>query len=195
MPTIEVFETSRKPTAASAANPIALYARQQFEAGLQWLESRGARIERHAISLEGPLTIDNGTVKTAIELQGEDSLPIVVLDGTIISMGGHPTRSEILVCAGYSASDDPGFTQELSTLAANMRAALAANNATKFILHCEQGLSLGLRTEDLRSIVESAKSVSSEAIPEDTLAKVEQFLAFGPTGKPKVPRCSCSRKS
>ena len=76
MPTIEVFETSRKPTAASATNPSGLYARQQFEAGLQWLESRGVQIERHAISLDGPLAIDNETVKSAIELPRGELAPI-----------------------------------------------------------------------------------------------------------------------
>jgi hypothetical protein len=195
MATIEIFETSRKPTAASAANRSGLYARQQFEAGLRWLESRGVHIERHAIALNGPMAIDNGTVKTAIELQGEDSLPIVVLDGTIISIGGHPTRSELMVSAGYKASDDPGFLHEVSVLADNMTAALAANNATKFLLHCDQALSLGLSAEDLRSVVESAKSASRETIRDETLTKVEQFLAFGPAGTPKVPRCSCSEKS
>lgn len=195
MPTIEVFETSRKPTAVGTANPSGLYARQQFEAGLRWLESRGVHIERHAISLDGPLAIDNGTVKTAIELQGEDALPIVVLDDTIISIGGHPTRSELLVSAGNKASDDPGFLHEMSTLAANMRAALAANNTTQFLLHYEQALALGLPAEDLRGVVESAKAASRATIRDETLTKVEQFLAFGPAGKPKAPRCSCSGES
>lgn len=191
MPTIQIFETSRKLAAAGPANPSGLYARQQFEAGLQWLESRGVHIERHAISLDRPLAIDNGTIKTAIELQGEDSLPIVVLDGTIISIGGYPTRSEILVSVGSKASDDPDFLHEISALATNMRAALAANNATKFVMHCEQALSLGLPAETLRSLVESAKTANHETIRDETLTKVEQFLA----GKPKVPHCSCSGDS
>ena len=195
MPIIEVFEASRKPAATNTENPSDLYARQQFEAGLQWLKSRGVHVERHAISLDGPLPIGNSTVKTAIELQREDSLPMVVLDSTIISIGGYPTRSELMVSAGYKTSDDPGFLQEVSALAASMRATLAENNTTMFLLYCEQGLSLGLPAEQLRKIIESAKNTCRGAVRDETLTKVEQFLASGATGKPKAPRCSCSGNS
>lgn len=195
MPIIEVFEASRKPAATNTENPSGLYARQQFEAGLQWLKSRGVHVEWHTISLDGPLPIGDSTVKTAIELQREDSLPIVVLDGNIISIGGYPARSELMISAGYKTSDDPGFLQEVSDLAASMRATLAGNNTTTFLMYCEQALSLGMPAEDLRKIIESAKNACREAIRDETLTKVEQFLAFGPGGKPKAPRCSCSGNS
>ncbi len=194
MPSIEIFEASRQSTAASTASPRDLYARQQFEAGLQWLQSRGVHVERHSISLDGSLAVENSTVRTAIELQGEDSLPLVVLNGTIISIGGHPTRSDLLVSAGYKTSDDPGFLQELSSLATNMGAALTSNNTTTLLFHCEQVLSLGVPAEDLRQIIESEKTANRQTIRDDTLTKVEQFLALGSAGRPKVPPCSCGVK-
>jgi len=109
MPTIEVFETSRTRTGANAPNPNGLYARQQFGTGLQWLESRGVHIERHAIPLDGTLAIDNGTVKTATELQGEDALPITVLNDTIISIGGylpeeHQPARLVCYCFGHTVA-------------------------------------------------------------------------------------------
>ncbi len=192
MLTIQIFEMSRNPAAATAVNRNDLYARQQFEAGLQWLKSRGVHVERHAISLDGPLPIDNPTLKTAIELQREDSLPIIVLDGSIISIGGYPARSELMISAGYKTSDDPGFLQEVSDLEASMRATLAGNNTTMFLLYCEQALSLGLPAAHLRKIIEAAKNTCRGAIRDETLTMVEQFLAFGATGKPKAPRCSCN---
>ena len=126
------------------------------------MKSRGVQLERHAISLDDPSTIENGTVKAAIELQEEDALPIIVLDGTIISIGGHPTCSEILVPQGIKPRRIRGSSMSCRPWRANMRAALAANDTTKFLLHCEQTLSLGLPSEELRSILNHQRLLAAK---------------------------------
>lgn len=191
MPTIEVFETVRQPTAASTANPSGLYARQRFEAGLQCLKSPGVQVQRHAISLDGLLAFDNGTVKTAIELQGEDSLPMVAFDGTIISIDGYPTHTELLTAAGYRPSDNPEFLREASALAAGVSEGLLINDLAQVRLNYDRARLLGLTADDLRSIIELAKTAGRQTIRDETLAQLERFLAFGPAGKQQAPRCSC----
>ncbi len=191
MPTIEVFGMSRKPIAASTESPSHLYARQQFDAGLQWLESRGVRIERHAISPHGNFATDNAAVKTAVELQGADSLPIVVLDGTIIAISGYPSRSELLASAGHPPSSDPGFVREKTIQATGMSAALAANNLAQFRNHYDRAQLLGISSDDLREMVESARAASRTDLRDETLTELEQLLASGPAGKPKASRCTC----
>ena len=185
MAKVEVFE-------AEQSDQSRTFAQEQFEAGLQWLQSRGAEIQRHKLPATGPVLVENTTVTSAVELQGRSSLPITVLDGTIIGIGGYPTRAELLASAGYQATEDPAFLCEALALAAGVGAALAANNLGQFRIDYERARDLGIPAEGLRSVIESAKAAGGGMIRDETLTKMEQFLAFGPAGKPKAPRCTCS---
>ncbi len=191
MPTIEIFETSQKPTAASAANPGGLYARQQFEAGLQWLQSQGMVVERHAIGGENAVSAADNSVQTAIELQGADALPVTTLEGTIIGIGGYPSRAELLKLAGYEPERDLSFVSEVTALSRSMGAALAVNDLEQFRNDYECARLLGLPSEELRILADAAKTAADGSLQEETLTKLEQFLAFGRGGVPKSARCNC----
>jgi len=92
MPKIEVFELAGP--AVPDPERDGAFAREQCEAGLKWLRSRGVEIQWHAVGPDGLAPGGNPTVTTAIELQGRQALPIILLDGTIMSIGGYPTRSD-----------------------------------------------------------------------------------------------------
>lgn len=192
MPRIEVFESLPSPIIGNAANLSGTYARQQFEAGLRWLQSQGVEVEQHVIGAENSVSATDSSVKTAIELQGGDALPVTTVDGMIIGIGGYPTRAELLKAAGYDPERDFSFVIEVTALCKRMGAALAANNLDQFRTNFESARVLGVPSEELRRLAEAAKTAAGGSLQEETLTKLEQFLAFGPEGVPKSARCNCA---
>ncbi len=89
MPKIQIHESFRSPVATNTPNQASTYARQQFEAGLQWLQSQGVEVERHVIGTKNSFSATDDAVQTAIDLQGEEVLPVTTFDGTIIGIGGY----------------------------------------------------------------------------------------------------------
>ena len=190
MPTIEVFE-ALQPVKGRPVDDGVAFSRTEFEAGLRSLQSRGVEIRRPAIPPDRYVTIENATVKTALELQGPDALPMVAVEGTVISVGGYPTRAELGAAAGIPATQDPEFFREALAIVAGMSAALAVNNLDQCRLLYQKARALGLSVEDLRNALEGAKAVGRESIRDESLTELDRFLALGPSGKPKVSHCTC----
>ena len=66
----------------------------QFAADLQWLESRGVRVERHNLGQEPQAFAGNPGVLKEMEA-GMERLPIITLDGQVVSTGLYPSRPQL----------------------------------------------------------------------------------------------------
>ncbi len=190
-PTVQVFEWSPDGVnplpGATDGSVIAA-----FTDCLRRLQSKGALVARHDVRLDRAALDANPTVKSAFDAQGPDCLPMVVVNETIISVGGYPTRVELVEAAGMSAGTDPELLGELVVESAALGAALTANAFERFQQHCERLMALGLRRNDLEGMVQSAAAAASTVVRDEMRTRVEQWLAFGPQGKLPKPRCACS---
>jgi hypothetical protein len=191
MATIQIFER----TGASVSPPVEAdgdFVRETFTNGLRWLQTKGVIVERHDLREDKSALEANPTVKSAFEAQGPDCLPMVVVDDTIISVGGYPTRAELTEAAGIPAGNDPQFLGELTMEAAALGAALEANAFDRFEQHCERLRLLGIRNDDLIRAVQSVTASATGGVRDEMRTRVDQFLAFGPQGKPPKPSCTCA---
>jgi len=66
----------------------------QFAADLQWIAGQGVEIERHNLSQEPQAFFDKPEVVREMKA-GLDHLPVLMLDGQIITTGIYPSRSEL----------------------------------------------------------------------------------------------------
>jgi hypothetical protein len=55
------------------------FARKEFESRLRWLESKGVKVQRYTMPRDASWSSINPTVKSAVEAQGADCLPIVMV--------------------------------------------------------------------------------------------------------------------
>ena len=188
---IEVFEGSGA-TVSPAVDSAGVLAIEAFSNALRRLEAEGVRVERHDVRKDKSALDANPTVKNAFEAQGPDCLPMVLVNETIISVGGYPTRVELMEAAGMSPGTDPEFLGEVTREAAALGAALAANAFERFQQHYERLRLLGLRDEDLTTLVQSGAAAAAGLVRDDLLTRVDQFLSFGPDGRPPKPRCTCT---
>jgi hypothetical protein len=66
-----------------------------FSADLDWAKQNGASIERFNLAQQPMAFADNPTVKTFLELSGQEGLPLILLDGETVLTGRYPSRAEL----------------------------------------------------------------------------------------------------
>ncbi len=72
----------------------------QFSATLEWLRGQGVQVERYNPSQQYEAFVGNATVVDAINTHGTECLPLILVDGVIVSYGGYPSQEELAVMAG-----------------------------------------------------------------------------------------------
>lgn len=66
-----------------------------FASDLEWLKKQGVDVVRYGLSFEPNEFVKNETVKTTLQKEGNDCLPIVVADGQLTYKGIYPSREQL----------------------------------------------------------------------------------------------------
>ena len=96
MKTLEVFDPS-----LSYFDPVLV----QFAADLKWVEKLGVKVSRHNLSREPQAFAANAALVKEMEA-GMDRLPVIVVDGNIISTGISLSRQQLAKKLGIAATHD-----------------------------------------------------------------------------------------
>ena len=72
----------------------------QFAADLDWLKSQGHNVERYDLAQQPQAFIENKAIHHLLSTAGTDCLPVVVIDGEIVSQTVYPSREDL---AGWVA--------------------------------------------------------------------------------------------
>ena len=75
----------------------------RFAADLQWLGTKGVGVERYNLAQQPEAFVASETVKTALRQHGNKCLPLILLNGAVVSEGCYPTRVELARLAGVDA--------------------------------------------------------------------------------------------
>lgn len=67
----------------------------RFAADLEWLAAQGVEVHRHNLAQEPAAFAESETVRRAIEENGVECLPLVLVDGRVIAMGAYPSREQL----------------------------------------------------------------------------------------------------
>jgi hypothetical protein len=109
MPTIEVFD---RPLCCSTGicGPSVDPALVHFAADLDWLRSQGLAVHRYNLAFEPGAFTKHDDVKEALRVGQLGCLPLVRIDGRIVSRGRYPAREQL---AGWCGIEEgPGSTAE-----------------------------------------------------------------------------------
>lgn len=88
----------------------------RFSADLEWLKSNGVQVERFNLAQEIGAFTANAIVKAAIASKGTACLPIVLVDGNVVSEGAYPTREQLAGFTGVAYEPGPVIKQSASNL-------------------------------------------------------------------------------
>ena len=78
----------------------------QFSAALEWLRGQGVQVERYNPSHQYEAFAGNATVLNTINTLGTECLPMILVDGEIVSRGGYPSKEELAAMAGVESENE-----------------------------------------------------------------------------------------
>lgn len=76
----------------------------EFSAALAWLRERGAEVQRYNPTQQYKAFVANATVVQTINEQGTGCLPLILVDGKIVSRGKYPGKDEMAALVGSNAA-------------------------------------------------------------------------------------------
>jgi hypothetical protein len=76
----------------------------RFAADLDWLKTQGVAVERFNLSQQPAAFAADEAVKAALEAKGEAGLPLIKVNGEVMSCGVYPSRDELAAWAGVGAT-------------------------------------------------------------------------------------------
>jgi hypothetical protein len=76
-------------------------------ADLDWLKRQGVGVERYNLAQQPQAFASNPTVTAALREQGNDCLPLILVDDQIVSRGTYPERAELARLAGLDSVGEP----------------------------------------------------------------------------------------
>ena len=82
----------------------------RFAADLHWLANQRVAVERHNLAQQPQAFAANEVVKTALAKHGNECLPLILLNGAVVSQGHYPSRDELARLTGVEP-DEPGKQQ------------------------------------------------------------------------------------
>lgn len=106
----------------------------RFSSDLDWLRRQGVEVERHSLSSRPDAFAQQQAVKESLRNEGNDCLPLIVVNGLIVSKGIYPTRSELMKLSGIDSEESSAE----ATLA--VATAVGSENATSV---CGPGCNCG----------------------------------------------------
>lgn len=118
-PTMKTIQVYDKPMCCSTGicGPSVDPVLPRFAADLDWLKMQGHQVERYNLSQQPQSFIQNATVHQLLATEGTSCLPLILVDGRVVSRSVYPSReilalwappissAESTVCCGGPAHD------------------------------------------------------------------------------------------
>jgi AhpD family alkylhydroperoxidase len=146
----------------------------RFAADLDWLKSQGVSVERFNLSQQPGAFVADVAVKSVLEAQGEEALPLLKVDGEVKSSGRYPSRDEMAGWAGLDAPAPSIYTEAVNELVA-IGAAIASNCEPCFKFHFDKARKLGVSQEDMLRAVRMGQAVKDSSA-KAVLQLAEKYL-------------------
>ncbi len=135
----------------------------RFAADLEWLRTQGVEVERYNLAQQPKAFVDNAAVKQTLVAEGEKCLPLILLDGEIISRREYPSRDELAALAGVDFTTEGSlYTRAVEELVA-IGAAIGANCEPCFKYHLQEAQKAGVARDDIALAVATARKVKEAA--------------------------------
>jgi hypothetical protein len=103
MANVEVFDPAMCCT-TGVCGPSVDPALARFAGDLEWLAGQGVTVTRATLSQEPEKFMACLLVREAVNTQGAEALPVVLVDGRLRSTGRYPHRAELAGWAGLTLS-------------------------------------------------------------------------------------------
>jgi len=176
MPKIEVYDPPMCcSTGVCGPEPDEQLTR--FSADLDWLKHQGVAVRRYNLAQEPTAFTSHPDVARIVSDTSGDGLPVVALDGRVVSQGEYPSRQRLAELVGINGDtgadqkeapveqppEGPAmFDERIAELVA-LGAAIAANCEPCLRYHHRKAVELGINREDMIQAVNVAFGVKEQS--------------------------------
>jgi hypothetical protein len=178
MPALDIFELETPPGAPADATGAL------FESNLAWLRTYGVACVRHEFNLDRAAFYANEVVRPVLEAQGTAALPLVLVDGTIMSAGAYPSRPELARALGLGGVADEVYTARLLAAGTALGLALARHDAAAIEAAHARLQTLGVTRETFAQAVSEFRDFDASNPPDPQVAEALDRLAARGTLRP-----------
>jgi hypothetical protein len=106
MAKIQVFDPAMC-CSTGVCGPTVDTALVHFAADVEWLAREGVEVERFNLSLHPRAYMASATVRSTLQSEGTECLPLVLVDGEVVSRGAYPSRRQLAAWAGLEPAETP----------------------------------------------------------------------------------------
>lgn len=79
----------------------------RFAADLEWLKGEGVEVTRYNLAQEPGAFVANDSVRAALESEGSGVLPLILLDGRIVTRKDYPVRATLAELVELPVPSEP----------------------------------------------------------------------------------------
>ncbi|MCA9132478.1 MAG: arsenite efflux transporter metallochaperone ArsD [Planctomycetales bacterium] len=87
----------------------------RFAADLEWLKSQGHRVQRFNLAQEPAEFANHAVVKQLLAAEGVECLPLVLVDGRVVSRSDYPSRENLALWTGTALTPKRALPVALPT--------------------------------------------------------------------------------
>lgn len=80
----------------------------RFAADLDWLKTQGHQVERFNLAQQPAAFAENEVVKKMLAAESVEYLPLILVDGQVVSKAAYPSREQLTTLANVSNEDLSG---------------------------------------------------------------------------------------
>ena len=77
----------------------------RFSSDLHWLANQKVVVERYNLAQQPQAFVASEVVKSTLRSDGDKCLPLILVDGAVVSKGAYPTREELVRLTGVEPGE------------------------------------------------------------------------------------------
>ena len=160
----------------------------RFAADVKWLQDQGVEVRRFNLSQSPAAFVENEVVKTALTERGEAALPMLLVDGRVLTSGHYPERNLLSAALSLMSGESSLFSPAVAELVA-IGTAIAANCEPCLKYHYLAAQRLGVCQADMARAV--AMGVKVKDAPHKSILRLAGKLTGVSLSHPAVASDPC----
>lgn len=122
-----------------------------FANDVKWMKAQGVEVNRFNLGQEPEVFKSNPKVLSKLKDEGSDVLPIIMINGEIVSQGGYPDRRQLSdwLSLDKSTSETKNPVQNADELLQNVGLAITNGDEIELQIHFQKAEEAGISKQEL----------------------------------------------